>query len=80
MLDIAGHLHFDLTARYLDYLPKTLATQSVPAYFTFDTRVAYTFKKLEISLVGQNLYKKRHTEFGSLNIPSSIYAKIAIRL
>jgi iron complex outermembrane receptor protein len=80
MADLPLNLHLDVFARYLDYLPKTLVTAQVPAYFTFDTRLAYTFRWLEVSVTGQNLYKKYHPEFNTLNIPRGVYAKITCRL
>ncbi len=80
MADVTNHLHIDIIARYLDFLPKTLATAQVPGYFTFDTGIAYTIKHIEVSVVGQNLYKKNHTEFNTLNIPRGVYAKLTFRL
>ncbi|MGI8637191.1 MAG: TonB-dependent receptor plug domain-containing protein [Segetibacter sp.] len=80
MTDLPFNLHLDVIARYLDYLPKTIATAQVPGYFTFDTRIAYTIKHIEVSVVGQNLYKKNHTEFNTLNIPRGVYAKLTFRL
>lgn len=80
MADVTTHLHIDIIARYLDYLPKTLATVEVPGYFTFDARVAYTIKQFELSVVGQNLYEKKHTEFQALDIPRSLYARLTLRL
>jgi iron complex outermembrane receptor protein len=44
MTDLPFNLHIDVIARYLDYLPATLATIKVPSYFTFDTRIAYTMR------------------------------------
>jgi iron complex outermembrane receptor protein len=79
ILDLPLHLQLDIAARYLSGLPKTLATVAVPSYFTFDTRLAYTFKWIEIAVVGQNLMEDNHTEFGSSNIPRNIYAKISAR-
>lgn len=80
ILDLPLHLQLDIAARYLSGLPKTLATVAVPSYFTFDTRLAYTFKWIEIAVVGQNLLEDNHTEFGSSNIPRNFYAKISARL
>jgi iron complex outermembrane recepter protein len=79
MLDLPLHLHLDIIARYLDYLPKTLATAEVPGYFTYDARLAYNSKHIEVSVVGQNLYREDHPEFGTLNIPRSVYAKLAVK-
>ncbi|MCW3110824.1 MAG: TonB-dependent receptor [Segetibacter sp.] len=80
MTDLPFNLHLDVIARYLDYLPQTITTVEVPGYFTFDTRIAYTIKHVEVSVAGQNLYKKNHTEYNTLNIPRSIYAKLTFRL
>jgi outer membrane receptor protein involved in Fe transport len=80
MAELPYNFHFDLVARYLDGIPATLATQQVPNYFTFDSRLAYTFKNTELSITGQNLFEKRHVEFGTLSIPRSIYAKLNVRL
>jgi iron complex outermembrane receptor protein len=80
MLNITDQLNLDIAARYLGALEKTLATTAVPAYFTFDARLAFYLKQLEISVTGQNLFEKNHQEFGSLNIPRSIYGKITLRL
>jgi iron complex outermembrane receptor protein len=79
ILDLPYHLQLDIAARYLTSLAKTLATAAVPAYFTFDTRLAYTYKQLELAVVGQNLWEDEHTEFGVLRIPRSVYAKISAR-
>lgn len=79
MVDLPFGLHLDVVGRYLDSLPKTLATNAVPSYFTFDTRLAYTFKLAELSLVGQNLFEEKHTEFGSLTLPRHYYAKLSFR-
>jgi outer membrane receptor protein involved in Fe transport len=78
-LDLPFHLQLDIAARYLDNLPKTIATVAVPSYFTFDTRIAYTFRQFEIAVVGQNLWENKHTEFGALNFPRNLYAKISAR-
>lgn len=80
MLNVSKNFHADVTARYLDYLPKTLATVMVPGYFTYDARLAVDIKKVEVSVVGQNLYRKHHAEFGALTIPRSVYAKLTLRL
>lgn len=79
ILDLPKGFQLDVAARYLDYLPRTLATAKVPEYFTFDTRLAYTWKSLELSIVGQNLWKENHVEFGTLNIPRSFYGRVVAR-
>ncbi|RYF81455.1 MAG: TonB-dependent receptor, partial [Chitinophagaceae bacterium] len=70
---------FDLTARYLDGLMKTIATTDVPAYWTFDARLAYLFKRFELAIIGQNLLRKDHQEFGSNLIPRNVFVKISAR-
>lgn len=80
ILDLPKGFELDVMARYLDYLPQTLATAQVPEYFTFDTRLGFQLKSLELALVGQNLLKKEHVEFGTLNIPRSYYARMTLRL
>lgn len=79
ILDLPFHLQCDVAARYLDPLAKTFATVKVPSYLTFDARLAFVHKGWELSIVGQNLGQKAHTEFGSSNIPRSVYAKISAR-
>jgi len=79
ILDITKHLQFDVVGRYLDGLEKTLATADVPAYWTCDVRLAYTFKGFELAVIGQNLAEKNHSEFGTANLPRSVYAKISAR-
>ncbi|TMP97944.1 MAG: TonB-dependent receptor [Verrucomicrobia bacterium] len=59
IMDLPAHLQFDATVRYVDTLP----SPNVPSYLTFDVRVAWQFKSLELSIVGQNLLDHRHPEF-----------------
>jgi iron complex outermembrane receptor protein len=79
ILDLPHHFQLDFTGRYLDGLAATFATVDVPAYWTFDARLAYTFKGFELAVIGQNLSEKNHSEFGAANIPRSVYAKISAR-
>ncbi|GAA4745656.1 TonB-dependent receptor plug domain-containing protein [Flavisolibacter ginsenosidimutans] len=79
ILNLPKHFQFDVTARYLDGLAKTFATADVPAYWTFDARLAYAYKGFELAVVGQNLAKENHAEFGTINLPRSVYAKISAR-
>ena len=79
ILDLPFHLQFDMVTRYLSHLSKTLATNAVPAYFTFDARIAYAYKGFELSVVGQNLGDNKHSEYDVLSIPRSIYAKITCK-
>ncbi|HEX8315019.1 MAG TPA: TonB-dependent receptor plug domain-containing protein [Flavisolibacter sp.] len=79
ILDLPRHFQFDVVARYLDGLEKSFATADVPAYWTFDARLAYTFKGFELAVIGQNLKQKNHTEFGTFNIPRNVFAKLSAR-
>ena len=80
ILNLPKNFELDITARYLDYLPQTLATAQVPEYFTFDARLAFVLKSFELSFVGQNLYEKEHVEFGTFKIPRSFYTRVSLRL
>jgi iron complex outermembrane receptor protein len=77
IMDLPAHFQFDVTGRYVDTLP----SPNVPSYFTFDVRVAWQFKNLELSIVGQNLLDNQHPEFGGVTgrreIERSVYGKIS---
>ena len=76
MINLPWNLQFDITGRYIDRL---YGYDVVPDYFSFDTRLAYEFKKVvELSLVGQNLWEKRHIEY-EFQIPRSVYGKVTCR-
>lgn len=79
ILDLPLRLQLDITARHVDGLKKSLATARVPAYFTMDARLAFTYKGFELCVAGQNLTQKEHTEFGTFNLPRHGYAKISAR-
>lgn len=80
ILDIGKNLQFDFTGRYVDALPELgVSTPAIPAYATFDARLAWIFSKFELSIVGQNLTKGKHSEFGTREIPRSIYVKGTLR-
>ncbi|GAB4091555.1 TonB-dependent receptor plug domain-containing protein [Flaviaesturariibacter terrae] len=80
LVELPAHFQLDLTLRYMDELPKTLATAYVPTYTTFDAHLAYTWRFLEAAVVGQNLGDSRHPEFGTQQIARSYYLKLAARL
>ncbi len=76
IMDLPNNFQLDVTARYVD----TLANPDVKSYFTFDVRLAWQFRHLEIALVGQNLWDNEHSEFGTYQeIPRSIYGKVTWR-
>jgi iron complex outermembrane receptor protein len=76
IMDLPNNFQFDLTGRYVDVLPLTTTTPLVPAYYTFDARLAWIYKAFEISVVGQNILQAEHTEVGTSQIPRTIYGKI----
>ncbi len=80
VLDIGRNWQFDVVTRYLTSLPAaTPTTPPVHAYFTFDARLGWLYKKFEVSVVGQNLLEQEHTETGLSRIPRTIYAKVTCR-
>lgn len=80
-LDLPGHVHCDVMGRYVDQLREL----GVDAYFAADARLAWRpTSRLEISVVGQNLFDDRHLEFVPTIIPiqrtetqRSVYGKIS---
>lgn len=81
-LDLPYDLKLDAALYYID----RLSNQRVPAYTRFDLRLGYSpTKNLDFSIGGQNLFDRRHREFGSnfLIIPTkierSIYGKLTWR-
>ncbi len=79
ILDLPLHLQLDVVARHLDGLSASFATARVPAYRTFDARLAYSGKGWELALAGQNLAENKHTEFGTFELPRHFYAKLTAR-
>lgn len=75
IMDLPAHFQFDAAGRYVDRLPSPV----VPSYFSFDIRLAWRYRQMEVSLVGQNLYDAHHPEFGSREIPRSVYGKVTWR-
>ena len=72
-LDITRQIDFDFWLRYVDNLPE----KGVTSYTTFDARLAWRpWEKLELSLVGQNLFEKGHKEYSDIEVERSIYAKV----
>ncbi|BAO44105.1 TonB-dependent receptor plug domain-containing protein [Thiolapillus brandeum] len=67
MMDLRDDLSLDLWASYVDELSRTaysLKDSSVPAYTSFNARLAWTpARNIELSLVGQNLFDDHHPEF-----------------
>ncbi|HXC25641.1 MAG TPA: TonB-dependent receptor plug domain-containing protein, partial [Gemmatimonadaceae bacterium] len=75
IMDLPANLQCDVVARHVGTLP----SPAVPAYTSADVRLGWHHRALELSVVGQNLLAPRHAEFTSLEIPRSVYGKIAVR-
>jgi iron complex outermembrane receptor protein len=76
IVDLPAKFQFDVTANYVDTLPNP----RVPRYLTSDARLAWRFRNLEFSVVGQNLLDKRHSEYSTAQeIPRSIYGRVSWR-
>ena len=79
VVDLTADFQFDIVGRYVSNLAAGTFTIEVPEYFTFDARVAWEKKWIELSLVGQNLLERKHKESGLIQIPRSFYGKITCR-
>jgi iron complex outermembrane receptor protein len=76
MIDLPANFQLDLSGRYVS----SLNNPQIPNYFTFDARIAWQYKNVEIALVGQNLWDDQHPEFNTpQEIPRSIYGKVTFR-
>jgi iron complex outermembrane receptor protein len=82
MMDIGDNIALGAFVRYVDKLPDPYVSE----YIGLDLRAAYTFfKKVELSIVGQNLIKSSHVEFipdspYPRGIERSVYVKVTCRL
>jgi iron complex outermembrane receptor protein len=85
LVNLPRHFEFDQTYRYTDALPgQTVGAYSVGAYSTVDVRGGWHFGEyLDFSIVGQNLLRPSHAEFGGdptlVGIKRSVYGKITWR-
>lgn len=79
VMDLAANFQLDIVGRYVDHLKAGSFTIEVPEYCTFDVRVAWQKKWLELSVAGQNLLEKNHKESGLIQIPRSFYGKVTCR-
>ncbi|MBL9169470.1 MAG: TonB-dependent receptor [Verrucomicrobiales bacterium] len=75
ILNLWNGFQLDATGRFVD----TLDNPRVDSYFSIDVRLAWQYKRMEFSVVGQNLYDSKHPEFGTQEIPRSVYGKITWR-
>ena len=85
-IDINDQTQLDMTMRHVSKL--TAVNQGVPAYTTFDARLAYKpIPQMEWSIVAQNLFAPQHLEFRdsaavsltdfATEVPRSIYGKLS---
>ena len=76
-LDLPGQQELDVMARYVSDLPNP----PVPSYVAVDVRYAWRpLKELEISLTAQNLFDKRHPEFGTAATRSEIERGVFLKV
>jgi iron complex outermembrane recepter protein len=76
-LDLPDQQQFDVMARHVG----RLANPQVPAYTAIDARYAWHLQRdLELSLTAQNLFDRRHPEFGTLATRSEIERGVFLRL
>jgi hypothetical protein len=76
MMDLPGHFQLDVIPWHVGNLPDHMGR----GYFTTDLRLAWEYQKLELSVVGHELGSRQHIEFGTNEIPRSVYGKVALRL
>lgn len=74
--DLPAHLQFDVVARYVSTRPNP----SAPDYFTCNAHLAWAGKKFEIAVTGQNLWRNKHTEYSTAEIPRNFYCKVTCHL
>jgi len=76
-LDLPGQQEFDVLARYVGSLPNP----PVPSYVAVDARYAWRPQRdLEISVTAQNLFDKRHPEFGAAATRSEIERGVFLKV
>lgn len=81
--DLGRQVELDLWLRAVDEV-RYIDTVRIPGYLTMDARLAWKpTKAVELSLVGQNLLRKRHPEYipefintTASEIPRSVYGKV----
>jgi iron complex outermembrane recepter protein len=84
-LDLTDTVQVDVQFRSLSAirsLPESVTGEGLPGYSELNARIAWrVWEGVELSLIGQNLLHRRHTEFGAPSargeIERSFYGKIA---
>ncbi|MEP7164725.1 MAG: response regulator [Ferruginibacter sp.] len=79
IMDLPKNIEFDLLGRYIGKIPKDVYTNEIPAYFSLDLRVNWTYRFLSLGISVQNLTDDSHLEFGNREIPRSIHGRIGLR-
>jgi iron complex outermembrane receptor protein len=76
-VNLPGNLQLDGVFRYVDNLP----SENVGSYFNLDMRLGWqASKNLELALVGKNLLRGHHAEWGTgTQIQRGIYTKATWR-
>jgi iron complex outermembrane receptor protein len=71
-----SHGEFDVTVRHVGSLPSPL----VPAYTAVDMRFAWQVSpRLELAVIGQNLFDARHYEFNAITAASQIERRLFVK-
>ncbi len=78
LMDVYKHFQLDVTFRYVSSIPAAITIPAVDSYFTFDVRIAWQYKWLTWSIVGQNLAADKRSS-GSIEIPRSGFTRLIVR-
>ena len=81
-VNLPQHIEVDTLLRYVDRVDG----YTVPSYVALDLRVGWKpIKNLELSLVGQNLFNKQHSELANrafeipqVEIQRSLFGKVSV--
>ena len=84
-MDLPQHMELDTRLRWVDTLHNNNGSNpgTVPSYFELDARLSWRpVKRLELSIVGQNLLHDQHPEYGfpgptREEIARSVYGKVS---
>ena len=79
--DLGARIELDVQLRRMGALP----SPHVPAYSALDARIAWrAIRGMEVALVGQNLNRRSHPEFGApatrAEVPRSVYLNVRLEL
>jgi iron complex outermembrane receptor protein len=78
LMDVFKSFQFDVTFRYVSSIPAAITIPAVESYFTFDVRIAWQYKWLTWSIVGQNLAQDTRKS-GTIEIPRSGFTRLIFR-